>query len=54
VRCNFDIWEERGRPDMLSRANDMVQNILEEHEEGILELDLVSEIKEAFPGSRRL
>jgi len=54
VRCNFDIWEERGRPNMLSRANDMVQNILREYEEGILDLDLISEIKKAFPGSRRL
>ncbi|GAG17718.1 unnamed protein product, partial [marine sediment metagenome] len=54
VRCNFDIWEERGRPDMLSRANELVQNILKEGEEGLLEHDLVAEIKEAFPGSRRL
>jgi len=54
VRCNFDIWEERGRPDMLSRANDVVQNILGEHQEGIFDLDLIAEIKKAFPGSRRL
>jgi len=54
VRCNFDIWEEKGRPSMLSRANDVVQNILREYEEGILDLDLISEIKKAFPGSRRL
>ena len=54
VRCNLDIWEERGRPDMLSRAHDLVQTILEEHHEGLLDLDLISEIKKAFPGSRRL
>jgi len=54
VRCNFDIWEERGRPDMLSRAHDLVQTILEERQEGLLDLDLISEIKNAFPGSRRL
>jgi trimethylamine--corrinoid protein Co-methyltransferase len=54
VRCNFDIWEERGRPDMLSRAHDLVQTILEERQEGLLDLDLISEIKKAFPGSRRL
>ena len=54
VRCNFDIWEEKGRPSMLSRANDVVQNILREYEEGILDLDLIAEIKKAFPGSRRL
>ena len=52
VRCNFDIWEEKGRPDMLSRANDIVQNILGEYKEGIFDLDLISEIKKAFPGSR--
>jgi len=57
VRCNFDIWEESGRPDMLSHAKDMVQHILEECEEcqeGLLGHDLIAEIKRAFPGSRRL
>jgi len=54
VRCNFDIWEERGRPSMLSRAHELVQKILEEGEEGLLDLDLISEIKKAFPGSRLL
>jgi len=52
VRCNFDIWEERGRPDMLSRAHDLVQKILEEGKEGLLDLDVIAEIKKAFPGSR--
>jgi trimethylamine--corrinoid protein Co-methyltransferase len=52
VRYNFDIWEEKAHPDMLSRANEIVQNILEEGEEGLLSLDLISEIKKAFPGSR--
>jgi len=52
VRCNFDIWEEKGRPDMLSHANDSVQKILEKGKEGILDLDTISEIKKAFPGSR--
>lgn len=54
VRCNLDVWEERGRPDMLSRANDLVQKILEEGGEGLLDYDLISEIKKAFPGSRYL
>jgi len=54
VRCNLDVWEERGRPDMLSRANDLVQKILEEGGEGLLDHDLISEIKKAFPGSRYL
>jgi len=52
VRHNFDTWEEKGRPDMLSRANDVVQKILEEGKGGLLEHDLISEIKKAFPGSR--
>ena len=54
VRCNFDIWEERGRPDMLSRANDLVQTILEEGKEGLLDHDSIAEIKKAFLGSRLL
>jgi trimethylamine--corrinoid protein Co-methyltransferase len=52
VRCNFDIWEERGRPDMLSRANELVQKILKAGKEGLLDHDQISEIKKAFPGSR--
>ncbi|MFC2019476.1 trimethylamine methyltransferase family protein [Chloroflexota bacterium] len=54
MRYNFDSWEEKGRPDMLSRASELVQNILGEGEEGLLEYDLIAEIKEAFPGSRML
>jgi len=54
VRCNFDIWEERERPDMLSRANELVTKILEEGTEGLLGHELIAEIKKAFPGSRRL
>lgn len=52
VRCNFDIWEERGHPDMLSRANDLVHNILTEREEdneGLLGPDLLPEVRKAFP-----
>jgi len=55
VRCNFDIWEERERPGMLSRANDIVNNILrecEEYKEGLLNIDLLAEIKKRFPGIR--
>jgi trimethylamine--corrinoid protein Co-methyltransferase len=57
VRCNFDIWEERGRPDMLSRANDMVHNTLigcEECQEGLLDLDLLIEIKKNYPGIKNI
>ena len=52
VRCNFDIWEERGQPDMLSQARKMVQEILDDGREGILELNFIEEIKRVFPGSR--
>ena len=51
VRCNFDVWEEKGRPDMLSRANDVVHNILkEENREGLLALNLLMETRKNFPG----
>ena len=52
VRCNFDIWEEKGRPDMLSRAKALVREILEAGEEGLLDHDVISEVRKAFPGSR--
>lgn len=52
VRCNFDIWEEQGRPDMLSRARVMVRKILREGQEGVLDHDLIAEIEAAFPESR--
>jgi len=54
VRCNFDIWEQRGRPDMLSRANELVHTILRENTEGLLDLEVIDRIKKAFPGSRML
>lgn len=50
VRSSFDIWEEQGRPDMLSRANVLVKKTLDEGREGRLEPDLVVRIKRAFPG----
>ena len=50
VRCNFDIWEEQGRPSMLSRANDLVEKILNDGREGLLDTDLVVEIKKKFTG----
>jgi trimethylamine--corrinoid protein Co-methyltransferase len=52
VRCNFDIWEEKGRPDMLSRAKALVREILESGQEGLLDHDVISEVRKAFPGSR--
>ena len=54
VRCNFDIWEEKGWPDMLSRANKRVQQILEKGDDGLLDPSVILDIKRAFPGSRRI
>ncbi len=54
VRCNFDIWEENGRPSMLIRAHEQVQDILMKGQEGLLDPDIISEIKKNFPGSRLL
>jgi len=51
VRCNFDIWEERGQPDMLRRAKETVNRILEEGKEGIMEQETILELKKAFPSS---
>ncbi len=50
VRCLFDIWEEQGRPSMLSRANERVIEILTHNREGVLDIALISDIKNAFPG----
>lgn len=50
VRHNFDVWEEKGRPDMLSRAGDIVRGILRKNKDGILDLGAASEIMKAYPG----
>jgi len=52
VCSNFDIWEELGQPDMLRRAKETVNAVLEDGREGTLEQDLILELKKAFPGSR--
>ena len=52
VRCNFDVWEERDRPNMLKGAAEMVQKTLRECQEcgeGVLDIDLTAEIEKAFP-----
>ncbi len=51
-RSNFDVWESKGRPSMLTRANDMVGHILENNSDGLLERSVILAIKEAFPGLR--
>ena len=54
VRHSFDIWEEKGRPSMLSRAREVVEGILAEAEEGLLEPDVIVEINKAFPGIQNI
>jgi trimethylamine--corrinoid protein Co-methyltransferase len=54
VRCNFDIWEERGRPDMLSRAHAMVGETLNKGRESRLDAKVIGQIKNAFPGRLKI
>jgi trimethylamine--corrinoid protein Co-methyltransferase len=54
VRCNFDIWEQRGRPNMMSRAKERVEKILKENMDGLLDPELISEIKVRFPGIQNI
>ena len=54
IRSNFDIWEEQGHPDMLKRAREQVKQISQKVNKGLLDHNLINEIKKAFPGSRRL
>jgi len=54
VRHSFDIWEEKGRPSMLSRAREVVEGILTKGEEGLLDPDLIAEINKAFPGIQNI
>jgi len=49
VRCNFDVWEQKKRPDMLSRAGDRVKMILSSRKEGLLGHEIVSAISKKFP-----
>jgi trimethylamine--corrinoid protein Co-methyltransferase len=49
VRCLFDIWENQGRPSMLSRSNERVKEILEHNKDGVLDISLISMIKKTFP-----
>ncbi len=51
IRSNFDVWEEKGRPSMLSRAGEMAPTLLsEERREKSLSPDLTAQIMKSFPG----
>lgn len=52
VRCIFDVWEKEGRPSMISRANNVVENILKHSPEGVLDMKLIEEIRKKFPDIR--
>jgi trimethylamine--corrinoid protein Co-methyltransferase len=54
VRHSFDIWEEKGRPSMLSHAREVVEGILAVGEEGLLDPGLIAEINKAFPGIQNI
>jgi trimethylamine:corrinoid methyltransferase-like protein len=54
VRSNFDIWEQKGRPDMLSNASTQVREMLDAGEEGLLHPELVLQIKHHFPDIQNL
>jgi len=49
-RCNFEVWEEKGHPSMLKRANSRIEQILDENTEAALDVELIDGIKAAFPG----
>lgn len=50
VRSNFDVWEQTGRPNMLTLATDRVEKILDENRDGLLDTTVIAAVKEAFPG----
>ena len=49
IRSIFDIWEKQDRPGMLSRANAIVKETLAESHDGLLDIKLISRIRETFP-----
>ena len=48
TRSNYDIWEEAGKPIMLKRAHDRVNQILEDGADGILDPDLIKHIQARY------
>lgn len=49
VRCNFQLWEERGRPDLLTRSRELVQKVLAE-DRHLLPRETVERVRRACPG----
>ncbi len=49
VRCNFQLWEERGRPDLLTRSRELVQKVLAENRR-LLPRQTAERVGRACPG----
>jgi trimethylamine--corrinoid protein Co-methyltransferase len=49
-RCNFDVWEQNDRPNMLKRAKILVEEILKENRQSLLDADTAERIRRIFPG----
>jgi trimethylamine--corrinoid protein Co-methyltransferase len=49
LRSNFDIWEQKGCPDMLGVASDRVRKLLNAGHGGLLEQEVGPQIKRHFP-----
>ncbi len=52
IRMNFDLWEQQGRPSMLSRAKEVTNRDLAAGDRSVLEPGLLQQIRENFPGIR--
>ena len=50
IRSNFDTWEEQGKPDMLRRAEDEVQRVVESARADLFDSAFVTEVVGVFPG----
>jgi trimethylamine--corrinoid protein Co-methyltransferase len=49
-RCNFDIWEQKDRPNMLKRAKILVVDILRQNKENLLDKNILEATQKVFPG----
>lgn len=52
VRMNFDLWQQQGRPSMLTRAKVVTAKHLEAGNKSVLDPDLLQQITKTFPGIR--
>jgi trimethylamine--corrinoid protein Co-methyltransferase len=53
-RCSFEVWNEKGRPNMLERAKRLVRDILREQKDCVLDPALDRDIRKHFPGIQDL